>query len=359
MSSTRPSCPNENTLNENFVEAPDLVGCSAIDDKVSALVPIEDILLVIIFEDTHNASIIFDMNVFASKKVATSLKSTVIPLGEYKKIFGNPKDVRYRNQVENVGKENPVEGADNGRAVDDVGKENPVEGAGNEIAVDDVEEENPNEGAGNESMVEQAVINSGQSQQLSQPPNEDLFKRPESSTSRADSTDVAEATDEPYNTVEADLSSNVLRFSAGNLMKSFDIVTHPDRDLVEQFLGKEAPKWVPANPYSDPLKCTKEEIKKKKSEGHKLRTEFWNRHFPAPFNMFHLMSLNQEMPYYFVPIDQILTPKQKNMMNRDWTSIAGDGHPGRQIYVLFDRSLTVTSHYTGILQILIKYQLKN
>ena len=171
------------------------------------------------------------MNVFASKKISTSLKSTVIPLGEYKKIFGNPKDVRYRNQVENVDKQKPVEEADNGRAVVDVGKEKPVEGAGNEIAVDDVEEENPIEGAENESMVEQAVINSGQSQQLSQPPNEDLFKRPESSSSRADSTDVAEATDEPYNTVEADLSSNVLRFSAGNLVKSFDIVTHPDQPI--------------------------------------------------------------------------------------------------------------------------------
>ena len=118
MSSTRPSCPNEKTLNENFVEAPDLVGGSALDDKVSALVPIDDILLVIIFEDTNNASIIFDMNAFASKKTATSSKSTLVPLGEYKKIFGNPKDARYRNQVDNVEKTNPVKGADNERAVD-------------------------------------------------------------------------------------------------------------------------------------------------------------------------------------------------------------------------------------------------
>ena len=64
----RSGCPNANTLDEHFAEAPDLMGGSDKDEKLPALVPLNELMMVIVFEDEKNVSIIYDINVFQSEK---------------------------------------------------------------------------------------------------------------------------------------------------------------------------------------------------------------------------------------------------------------------------------------------------
>lgn len=311
------------------------MGGSDKEEKLLALVPYTDLMLAIIFEDNKTVSIIYDMNVFQSEKKTANKKPSLVPLAAYKKIFGleRQKQVQKRPGAEKEKIAEPEDETENAETEQNVREENTER----DQYVGETEKNAEN---ANNVRVE-SNLNSGSSGSSQIATEDDNFKRPLSSCS-----------------IIPDFKKKLLTFKSESRTESFELDDDPDQKIVDEFTNKKTiVKWVPENPKHSLL--DDEAAIAAKIEGQRLRTEFWSAHFRASFNIFTEIATSETpLPYYFVPLKKLLTPKQKSMLQRDWEHCTNDQSNRHDIFVLFDRSLDTGTHYTGIFQFCICINLK-
>lgn len=303
----RPSTISDKTLDTTFVEAPDLIGNSPKNKKITVLVPVDDIMLAIVFLDCNSVHIIYDKNVFETEKTKAGQKPCLIVKASWKKFFGTQRKSFTASYFEERNCQ------ENRHSIGNV-MPKPV----NETENRDFDVRCGSTGAN--------VLSQSQ-------PNEDLFTKP---NPPAENPIKAE----PGRTIVVDGSKIIVKI--GDEKTYFDIIAK--RSVIDSVLD---PTWIPQNPYADP--DNKLAVEKAKMDGAKLRNEFWFKHFRYPFNIFERIQEEDPMNYFFVPIKLLLKGNQKRMMDRDWQSVTSSDKPNDSLYVLFDR--TKTPQYTGKFQI--------
>ena len=287
----RSSNPTRRTLDDTVMEAPDLTQTSNKEDKISAMVPVEDLMLAIVFSDSSSVSIIYDKNVFETEKKKADQKPSLAIRHSFKKFFLNSTGTQQNKTTNQPSR------------------------------TDESTTENRDSEASS----------SGSNLQSQSTDGEESFKRP----------------NEPEPNFLLDRSIVVdggqIIFKIGSISKSFEIITS-GVEIVESIFN---PTWIPQNPYADPT--NKKQAEAAKEAGIASRSDFWKNHFRNPFNLFDEIECECEMPYFFVPLNVLLTMKQKNMVARDWVTITNrKEYPSNHyLYVLFDR--TLEPKYSGIL----------
>lgn len=300
----RPSAISANTLDTTVVDAPDLIGNSEKNDKISALIPVRDIMMAVVFLDCNSVNIIYDKDVFEIEKpTKTGQKPALVVKPTYKKFFGSQTN---RNQAETFQR--------------------------NRSLIEDVTPKTVSETVNLGCDVSPGSSGSKVLSQLQ--PDEAVFRPPI-----------------PPVTIPIKAEANKSILVDGSKLKItikdesnyFDIIEN-ERTVINSVLD---PSWIPQNPYADP--DDKLAVEKAKIEGAKLRADFWNNHFRNPFNIFDEILKDCQMNYFFVPMNKLLTAKQNGIFSRDWQSVTLREDKNKSLFVLFDRSKT--PQYTGKFQI--------